>query len=410
MAREGEPAPGPRPLGPNVASVIFSYGFRTFFLLAAIFSPLAIAAWLGIYSGAIKPISAYPPSLWHAHEMLFGYAAAVLTGFFLTAIPNWTGAAPLRGRPLVVLALLWLAGRAAIWFMPVVPPAVAAAVDVSFFIVLGLTLVPSLMQGARKNLIFLAVLAFLAAANLLFHLQALGFGETGSLGLNLGVDLFALLISIIGGRVTPAFTANALRARAETGDAPPLAIKSHPSLDKAAVLSVAAVAICEFFFSGKEWIGWVAFAAAAINAARLAGWQTRQTLSQPLLWVLHLGYAWLVAGLAIKAVAALTGALPSTVALHGITIGAIGTMTLAMMSRASLGHTGRALNAGPALASAYILISLAAIVRLAMPAILPGRYFESVMIAGSLWIAAFAVFAVLFIPILIRPRADQRPG
>lgn len=409
MAQDGESVPAPRSVRPNVASVIFSHGFRTFFLLAAIFSPLAVAAWIGIYSGAIKQISAYPPSLWHAHEMLFGYTAAVLTGFLLTAIPNWTGAAPLRGRPLVVLALLWLAGRASIWLMPVVPPAVAAAIDVSFFIVLGLLLVPSLMQGARKNLVFLAVLTFLAAANLLFHLQALGFGETGSLGLNLGVDLFALLISIIGGRVTPAFTANALRARAEAEGAPPLAIKSHPALDKAAVLSVAAIAICEFFFSGNGWIGWVALAAAAINAVRLAGWQARHTLSQPLLWVLHLGYAWLVAGLAIKGFAALTAAIPATVALHGITIGAIGTMTLAMMSRASLGHTGRALSAGRALVFAYVLISLAAVARLTMPLIFPDRYFESVMIAGTLWVTAFAVFAVLFIPILVRPRADRRP-
>lgn len=410
MAREGDPAPGLRPVRANVVSVIFSYGFRTFFSLAAIFSPLAIAAWLGIYSGAIKPISAYAPNLWHAHEMLFGYAAAVLTGFLLTAIPNWTGAAPLRGRPLVILALLWLAGRAAIWSMPLVPPAVAAAIDISFFIVLGLILVPSLTQGARKNLIFLVVLAFLAAANLLFHLEALGLADTGSLGLNLGVDLFALLIAIIGGRVTPSFTANALRAGAEAQGASPLAIKSHPSLDKAAILSIAIVAICEFFAHGEEWVGWVALTAAAINAVRMAGWQTRRTFFQPLLWVLHLGYAWLVAGLAVKGVAALTGTLPGTVALHGITIGAIGTMTLAMMSRASLGHTGRALAAGRALAFAYILISLAAIVRLAMPVLLPDRYPESVTIAGTLWIAAFAIFAVLFIPILIGPRADQRPG
>ncbi len=357
----------------NVSDLILSYGFRTFFLLAAIFSPLVILVWIGVYAGAIAPVSAYPPSFWHAHEMLFGYAAAVMTGFFLTAVPNWTGAAPVRGRPLAVLALLWVAGRVAISAMPAVPPAVAAAVDVSFFIVLGLILVPSLTQGSRKNLIFLVVLAFLVVANLLFHLEAMGLAATASLGLNLGVDLFALLITIIGGRVTPAFTGNALRGKAETEGAAPPAIRSYLWLNEAAILSVAILAVGDFVAPSATWVGWLALAAAGINAVRMAGWQTRHTFFEPLLWVLHLGYAWLIVGVAVKGVAALTGVLPATVALHGITIGAIGTMTLAMMSRASLGHTGRALAAGRALAGAYFLVSLAAILRLAMPSVLPER-------------------------------------
>lgn len=408
MAQERSSAPGAGPARANPASLIFSYGFRTFFLLAAIFSPLAIAAWLGVYSGTIAPISGYPPNLWHAHEMVFGYTAAVMTGFLLTAVPNWTGAPPLRGRPLAVLALLWLAGRVAISSMPAVPPAVAAAIDASFFIVLGLILVPSLTQGSRKNLIFLAVLALLVIANLLFHLEALGLADTASLGLNLGVDLFALLIAIIGGRVTPAFTGSALRAKAE-GASPP-AIKNYLWLGEVAILSVAILAVCEFLAPGQAWVGWIALAAAAINAVRMAGWKTGHTLYQPLLWALHLGYGWLIAGLAVKGIAALTGVLPATVALHGITIGAIGTMTLAMMSRASLGHTGRALAAGRALAGAYGLVSLAAIVRLAMPMLFPAYYPASVIVAGVLWIAAFAIFAILFVPILIGPRTDGRPG
>ena len=408
MSQARSPASGAQPAG--IPSLLFSYGFRPFFLMAAIFSPLAILVWLGVYSGVIAPISDYPPNFWHAHEMLFGYAGAVMTGFFLTAVPNWTGAPPLRGRPLAILAGLWLAGRIAIWLVPVVPPALAAAADLSFFVVLALMLVPSLVRGSRKNLIFLAVLALLAAANLLFHLEALGVSETASRGLNLGVDLFALLITIIGGRVTPAFTANALRAKAETRHVPPPEIKSRLWLNEAAILSVAVFAIFDLAATGRAWVGWIAIVAAAVNAARMAGWRTRDTFGQPLLWALHLGYGWLVLGLAAKGIAAITGILPATVALHGIAIGAIGTMTLAMMSRATLGHTGRTLSAGRGLAAAYALVSVAALTRLLMPLLLPGQYLASVAIAGTLWIAAFTIFAAQFVPILVKPRAGGGPG
>jgi len=401
---------GGEPAGTGKASLLFSYGFRPFFLMAGVFSPLAVLVWLGVFSGAIAPVSGYPPSFWHAHEMLFGYAGAVMTGFFLTAVPNWTGAPPLRGPPLAGLALLWLAGRVAIWLVPAVPEPVAAGVDLSFFAVLGLMLAPSLAKASRKNLVFLAVLALLVAANLLFHLEALGLAHTASLGLNLGVDLFALLIAVIGGRVTPAFTANALSAQARACGEQPRLPAHRPWLGEAAIVSVAAVAICDLAAPGSAWVGWIALAAAGINAARMAGWRTRATLGQPLLWALHLGYLWLVLGLAAKGAGALAGIWPATVALHGITIGAIGTMTLAMMSRASLGHTGRALAAGRGLTAAYGLVSAAALARLAMPLVLPGDYLASVVIAGALWIAAFLIFAATFVPILTAPRADTGPG
>jgi uncharacterized protein involved in response to NO len=408
MSQPLSPAPATRPAG--TPAIIFSYGFRPFFLVAAIFSPLAILLWLGVFSGEVSSVSAYPPNLWHGHEMLFGYAGAVMAGFFLTAVPNWTGTPPLRGRPLAILAALWLAARGAVWLTPIVPPLAAAALDLSFFVALGLMLVPALSKGSRKNLVFLAVLTLLVLANLLFHLEALGLRQTASLGLNAGVDLFAVLITVIGGRVTPAFTGNALRAQAEAQHRPPPEIKSYLWLNEAAILSVAIFAVCELAAPGRAWLGWIALVASSINAARMAGWRTGATLNQPLLWVLHLGYGWLVLGLAVKGIAALTGILPASVALHGITMGAIGTMTLAMMSRATLGHTGRALAAGPALAAAYVLISLAAAVRLLMPILLPDQYPASVAVAGMLWIAAFSIFVVKFVPILAKSRADGRPG
>lgn len=399
-------SPPPIAASPRMSAVIFSYGFRPFFLMAAIFSPLAILVWLGVYSGTTTPVSIYPPSFWHAHEMIFGFAGAVMTGFFLTAVPNWTGAAPVRGPALVVLAALWLAGRVAIWATPLVPPILAAAVDLSFFPALAVVILPSLLSGARKNMIFLVILALLVTANLLFHLEAIGAAQTASLGLNFAVDLFALLITIIGGRVTPAFTANALRAKAQAQGVKVLEPSGHMLLNEAAILSVAAVAICDLVVPGYSWVGAVAIFAAVVNAVRLAGWRTRHTFGEPLLWVLHLGYTWLVIGLAVKGVARLTDFLPPTVALHGITIGAIGTMTLAMMSRASLGHTGRALIAGRALAVAYLFVSLAAIVRLFTSLALPENYMMSVVIAGALWIAGFVIFALRFVPILTAPRAD----
>jgi uncharacterized protein involved in response to NO len=390
--------------------VLFALGFRPFFLLAGLFSPIAILVWIAIFSGWISPFLPYPPSLWHAHEMLFGFTAAAICGFFLTAVPNWTGAPPVSGRPLAALALLWLAGRIAVWSSPWVTPWAAALIDLSFLPALLAAVLPSLLRGSRKNMLFVVIIAFLFLGNLLFHLEAVGMADTAARGLNFTVDLVALLITVVGGRVTPAFTQSALsqRAQAEGGEAP--ALVSRLWLNEAAILSVALMALSDLFAQGSAAVGWLALVAALLGAWRLAGWQGLRTLHEPLLWVLHLGYAWVVVGLAVKGVSTLTGILPATMALHGITIGGIGTMTLGVMSRASLGHTGRPLHAVGSLALAYLLISAAAVVRLAGPLAAPGHYLTSVILSGALWIAAFAIFATLFVPILTSPRIDQRPG
>ncbi len=342
--------------------------------------------------------------------MLFGYAVAVLSGFFLTAVPNWTGAQPIRGRKLAALCVLWLAGRIAIWSVPPCPPALAAAIDLLFLPALAIAILPALRQAPPRNRMFLVILGLLTAANLLFHLDALGIAHTGSAGVLLGVDLFALLISIIGGRVTPAFTANALKLRFEAKNLPVPEIHSRTLLDRASMLSVALVALCDLAVPNDLVLGLLSLAAAALNGWRLAGWQTRHVLYEPLLWAMHLGYAWLVIGLAVKGWAALTGFLPSSIAIHGITIGAIGTMTLAVMSRASLGHTGRKLAAGRTLAVAYGLVSAAALARLFLPSTFPSNCIVSVVIAGGLWVVAFVAFATIFVPILTGPRIDQKPG
>jgi uncharacterized protein involved in response to NO len=391
-------------------SVLFALGFRPFFLLAGLFAPVAILVWVAIFSGWVSPFVPYPPSLWHAHEMLFGFTAAAVCGFFLTAVPNWTGAPPVSGRPLAALAALWLAGRIAVWATAFVTPWAAAAIDLSFLPALLATVLPSLLRGSRKNLVFVAIVAFLVLGNLLFHLEALGIADTAARGLNFTVDLVALLITVVGGRVTPAFTQSALAQRPKDRGRKPPVLVSRLWLNEAAILSVAAMALTDLFAPNSVEVGWLALLAAVLGAVRLSGWRGLRTLHEPLLWVLHLGYGWLVVGLAVKGVSTLTDVLPATVALHGITIGAIGTMTLGVMSRASLGHTGRPLHAGRLLAAAYLLITAAAVVRLAAPLVAPNRYPESVMLSGGLWIAAFAIFAALFVPVLTAPRADQRPG
>ncbi len=411
MADKIPGASGPAGAGSPLGGVLFAYGFRPFFLMAGLFSALAMVVWLGLYAGAFAFVSSYPPQLWHAHEMLFGFTACVIAGFLLTAAPNWTGARPLAGRPLAGLAALWLAGRIAVWAVPAVPLWLAAVLDIAFLPALILALVPTLRKGSAKNFVFPAILALLTVANLLFHLEALGIGDMGSLGLTVAVDGIALFIAIIGGRVTPTFTANALSAQAlahrREGE---IEIVSKPWLNKAAIASVVLLIAADLVAPGSLVAGLVALAAAALNALRLAGWKTVRVVRWPMLWVLHLGYGWLVLGLAVKGLGDLTGALAPVAALHGITIGAIGTMTLAMMSRASLGHTGRPLEVGPAMAAAYLLPSLAALVRLLTPIVAPGAYAASITVSGLLWTLAFAIFAGLFSPILVRPRIDGRPG
>lgn len=389
--------------------VLFGFGFRPFFLMAGLFSVLATAAWLGVYFGGLPAVSSYPPSLWHAHEMLFGFTLAAATGFLLTAVPNWTGAPPVRGGLLAALTAVWLAGRIAVWAAPSVPLALAAVIDIAFIPFLAAVVLPALLRGKGRNLVFMVVLGLLTVANLLFHLEAVGIFAGAARGTTLAVDSIALLIAIIGGRVTPAFTANVLRFRAMQGG-PQLEVTVKPWLNQTAIASIAAVIAVDLVAAGSFIAGLVALAAAALNGWRMAGWQTAAVLRLPIMWVLHLGYGWLVLGLAVKGLAPLTEVLPASVALHGITIGAIGTMTLALMSRASLGHTGRPLAAPRAMALAYALPSLAALVRLVAPLAAPELYDVSVMVSGLLWGLGFAIFAVLFWPILTRPRVDERPG
>lgn len=383
---------------------VLGYGFRPFFALAGLYGALSVSLWLPMWTGTLGLTPALPPSYFHAHEMLFGFAGAALGGFLLTAVPNWTGQGPIRGRTLLVLVLAWLAGRVAMMLSGVLDPRLVAAADLLFFPLLAVFQTPAIVvRSTRRNLIFVLILATLFVANLGIHLEALGVADAAAWGVRLGLNLFVLAVTLVGGRIVPAFTQGGLKAQGI-----PTAIAPLPQLDAAAILSVAAMTVAEAAHAPKMAVGALAAAAALANLARLMRWRGLFTFRWSLLWVLHLGMAWLVAGLALKAAAGF-GLLPEVMALHALGAGAIGTMVLAVMTRATLGHTGRELTAVPGSAAAYIAVSTGALLRVVAP-LMPGRQIELTAAAGILWAAGFCIFLWLYGGMLVRPRPDGRAG
>ena len=378
---------------------ILAVGFRPFFLGAGLWAAGAVALWLAQLAGWPALPSAFDPIAWHAHEMLFGYVTAVIAGFLLTAIPNWTGRLPVCGRQLGGLFALWCAGRAAVGVSAWIGPAPAAALDLAFPVVLCAVVLREIAAGRNwRNLPVATIIAVLAASDGLVHLEALGLAPTADLGLRLGIAAVAVLIALVGGRVVPSFTRNWLAKRGE--DVLP---RPFGGLDRLAVAVTIAAGLAWTIAPEAAASGALALLAAALGAARLAGWRGQRTLAEPLVWVLHLGYAWLVAGFAFLGAAVLVPALPQAAALHALTAGAMGTMTLAIMTRATLGHSGRALTAGPGTAAIYALVGAAALLRVLAPltaldaALLFG-------LSGLAWIGAFALFVVLYGPLLVGPR------
>ena len=365
--------------------IFLSGGFRPFFLGAALWAAIAMPVWLTAYVHGYAIGGALPAMLWHAHEMVYGFAVATLAGFLLTAIPNWTGRLPVRGAALGVLAALWLAGRVAMFF----PPVVAALVDPAFLAALMAVVARELVAGRNfRNLPLLGALGVLLAGNVLMHLHALGVTYTAALGARVGVATLAAMIALIGGRIVPSFTRNWL-AKARPGARMPAPTSR---LDMAClVVAVAGLA---------AWVAAPAaapsrlmlVAAAAAVALRLSRWRSLATLGEPLLWILHAGYAWLAAGLALAAI-------PGAPAVHALTVGAVGTMTLAVMTRASLGHAGQPLAAGPGTTAIYVLILAAAVLRVAAPYVPAPVSVAS--LAGVAWTAAFGLFAFLYGPLLL---------
>lgn len=391
-----------RPAAERQWPVLFALGFRPFFLGAALAAIALVAVWVVSYSGTGSIATSFDPVSWHGHEMVFGYASAVIAGFLLTAVRNWTGMRTLEGPALLALSGLWLAARCLLFLPDLIPALVVAVVDLAFLPLLIVALaVPLVRSGQVHNLVFLPVLGILGTANLLVHLEVLEVTTgTARIGLYIGVHLILLIISIMGGRVIPFFTERAL---------PGARVRRWTWVESSSFATVLALAVSEVFHPSPVLIGTIAIAGAAIHGVRLSGWYDRRIWRFPLLWVLFTGYAWIVAGFALRAAAASGWLLPQ-LALHAFTAGAIGTLTLGMMARVALGHTGRPLQPTRAVALAFALINCAAVLRVLAPVLALDWYIALVSAAGTAWVAAFSMFAAVYTPILIRPRADGRPG
>jgi len=403
-------AEGPEAGRPSLEA-FFSYGFRPFFLGAAVFAALLMSLWLGFVAdlaaggtGAWLRVAGSPYA-WHAHEMVFGFAAAAIAGFLLTAVPNWTGALPLSGAPLTGLFLLWCAGRLAMAFSGWLPP-LAAAIDIAFLPVLGAVAAQQLfLKPAARNLVFLVLIAVLVAGNVVFHLAAAGLIAADPLDLlRQGLLVVGVMIAIIGGRIIPAFTHNWLNLKRPAAPRP----RRIGPLDAGAIVSIAAILLARLLGAPAPVEGAIALLAATLNGVRLALWRGWETRSEPIVWILHAGYAWLVIALALMAAASLTDIVPASLAHHALGTGAVGVMILAVMSRASLGHTGRRIVAPRAVVVAYGLANLAAVLRVAGPLLAPELTRELLVLAGVAWIGAFSVFAAVYAPILTTPRVPGR--
>ncbi|HEV8107374.1 MAG TPA: NnrS family protein [Burkholderiales bacterium] len=369
---------------------ILSAGFRPFFFLAGLWAAAAVPVWLTAYVHGYSLRGPLPAVVWHAHELVFGFGAATVAGFLLTAIPNWTGRLPLRGAPLALLAALWLAGRVAILAAGIIGAPAAAAADLSFLALLIALVARELIAGRNwRNLPMLVALSLLLAGNVLVHLHALDIAYTAGMGNRVGIATLLLLIALVGGRIVPSFTRNWL-ARERRGLRAPA---QWGALDRFALIAV--------FMGLAAWVvapdsapaPWLEVAAGVALAARLSRWRGLATLREPLLFVLHAGYGWLALGLVLLGLNGLYQAVPASAALHALTVGAIGTMTLAVMTRATLGHTGRPLRADGATRALYGLITLAALLRLCAP-LAGDRAVLLAELAGLAWTAAFATFAL----------------
>jgi uncharacterized protein involved in response to NO len=386
----------------NRITVLFALGFRPFFLFAGAFALLAIAIWVPIFINALSLPTYYGELGWHSHEMIFGYSAAVVAGFLLTAVRNWTDSPTPAGGSLAAITILWLLGRILPLFPSVLPGWLIALVDLGFFPVLVVAIgIPLVRSGGTRNLIFPPLLGAFVGANLLVHLEVLGLAENvARRGIFLGLNLLILLIVIMGGRVIPFFTERALQ-----GASP----KRHRAIEQLASISVLTFIVAELILPDSPVSGIVAALAATANGIRLLGWYTNRFWAVPLLWVLHLGYGWIVAGFILKALAAF-GFISPQFTIHAFTVGAIGVLTLGMMARVSLGHTGRPLKAASATALAFVLINLAALLRGLLPVFFPQMFLNLVAFSGALWISAFLIFMVVYVPILTAPRINGRSG
>ena len=379
---------------------ILQHSFRPFFMAAGIWAMLAVPFWLMNYAGVLVLPDGFDGLLWHRHEMLFGFAGAAIAGFILTAIPNWTGRLPVSGWRLGLLVSFWLAGRLGFLGAVSIGPLAAAVLDLSFLTTLAAMIARELISGKNwRNLPVLVLISSFALGNWLVHFETNGIAETAELGIRLSTFVLAILMAVIGGRIVPSFTRNWL----VRGGA---AVRPEPMgrFDTIALATLIVFVVAQVFVPDRQLTSWLALLAGGIHGFRLVRWKGWAIFAEPLMWVLHLGYAWLAVALILIGLAGLTDFVPATAAIHALTAGAFGTMILAVMTRASLGHTGRELTATPGTTVIFVLITIAAILRVGAP-FLDDRSGSAIWISGIAWTAAYGLFSVLYFPVFTRPRA-----
>ncbi|WP_372623112.1 NnrS family protein [Falsiroseomonas sp.] len=386
---------------------LFAHGFRPFFLMAAVVAPVAVGVWALALAGLTLPDGPLPPMRWHAHELLAGFVAAAMIGFLMTAIPNWTGRRGYSGPPLIVLASLFLAARFAMLPGSPVPISVAAVLALAPLPATLLLVLPALVKAKSPRLFGPPALVLLFwSGQVMMLAEEAGWWMTPgwATGQMLMANMALLLVVLIGGRIVPSFTLNALRKTPRPAEARPL-----PGVDRGAILAVAAVAAVDVAAPGGVPAGLVAVVAAALVALRLSRWHGQRTLRWPILWVLHLAYALIPLALAVKAVSLLTGAAWASAWLHLQLVGPVALMIVAVMTRATLGHTGRTLVAAPATVAAYVLLPAAALLR-AFGGV-PGEDALPGLVAAAIcWVAAFVLVLAVHAPMLLGPRPDGKAG
>ena len=383
-------------------SIIFQNSFRPFFIAAGIWATLAVPFWLLSYFGILIATENFNILLWHQHEMLYGFVAAAITGFILTAIPNWTGRLPIKNKPLALLLLLWILGRVGFLITAIFGTITTSLMDLPFLIVLVLVIMREIVSGKNwRNLPVIILISFFTLGNILVHLQIQEIIDSAELGIRLSTFTLSVLLALIGGRIVPSFTRNWLtKIKAERFPSP------AGIFDKISLISLVVFVFAQIVIPYHELTSLLALLAGLLHGIRLIRWKVWMTLSEPLIWILHVGYMWLSVALVLIGFAGLTNFVPYASSYHALTIGAFSTMILAVMTRASLGHTGRRLKATLGTTFIYVFITIASVLRVCEPFL--NEYGNLLLsFSGIFWTLSFALFVFIYLPILSQPRKSN---
>ncbi len=383
-------------------SPILQNSFRPFFIVAGIWATLAVPFWILNYFGLLIVADNFDILLWHQHEMLYGFIAAAITGFILTAIPNWTGRLPIKNKPLGFLVFLWIIGRIGFLTIAIIGAKVVALMDLPFLIVLVLVILREIVSGKNwRNLPVIILISLFTLGNILVHLQLLDVIESAELGIRLSIFVLSILLALIGGRIVPNFTRNWLSQNQ---------VNRFPSgagiFDKVCLVSLVVFVIAQIITPYHQLTSLLALLAGLLQGIRLIRWKVWLTLSEPLIWILHVGYMWLSVALVLIGLAGLTDFVPYTSSYHALTIGAFSTMILGVMTRVSLGHTGRTLKATFGTTTIYVFITIASVLRVSESFLNDSRNLI-LSFSGIFWTLSFALFVFIYFPILTQPRKSN---